>query len=462
MKLEYFTDELLNKDHYIVFVKKINIENKDYLIGMIIEIRYILFFDKIDNVSINNIQKKVEISIENLSYKNKIKIIYSNQDQVLNKLNNISNQTFNNNNIENIINRNIRTILELVNKKKIPLEKITERFNEKKIKTLLKKTPNHWFNILNKNYKSKTQKINFEVNAKTNFENPEIVYLPNKIRSNDNSIDVNIVVKELNFFDEKKLHNYVKRKYNNNWYNFFFYLKDMLLSQINSLRTLNNNLQKLYDMNSETNQKLTIINKELESTNKNLIKKQSDLLASNKKLENKLAFVHEEVEVQKKIRLEKEEKLNKKKQAKKLPKRDYIEFSEFEYLLSLCSSNNMFDKRKKCSFILLYLTGLRVSNLLNFKIKNIKELIYTGYTRIDLIKKGEVEHLITLSNKSKDFINLHQESFHTLFKYKDDDDFFFTSFLEIYNLYKKQIKFSLDDFIKEQVKNAELEIIQKY
>lgn len=428
MKLEYFKDDLLNKDHYILLIKKINIEKIDYLIGMIIDIRYILFFDKIDNFSISEIQKKSENSIENLSYKNKIKIIYSNQDQTLNKLNNISNLDINNNNIENIINRNIRTILELISEKKILLETVCESFNEKKIKTLLKKTPNYWFNILNNNYKSKKQTNNFKVNAKTYFENPEIVYMPNKKLPDNNIIDADIVVQKLNTFDENKLHNYVKTKYNNNWYHFFSNLKDILLSQITSLKVLNNNLQNMYDIHSETNKKLTITNKELKLTNTNLIKKQSDLLACNKKLEKKLAFVHEELEVQKKIRLEKEEKSNKKKKAKKLPKRDYIEFSEFEYLLSLCSSDNIFDKRKKCAFILLYLTGLRVSNLLNFKIKNIKELIYTGYTRIDLIKKGEVEHLITLSTKSKYFINLHQDSFHTLFKYKEDDDLFFTSF----------------------------------
>ena len=52
--------------------------------------------------------------------------------------------------------------------------------------------------------------------------------------------------------------------------------------------------------------------------------------------------------------------------------------------------------RKKAALILLYITGLRVSNLLLLKIHNIEDLFEKGSTTIPLIKRGSNKHLLAL------------------------------------------------------------------
>jgi len=449
MKLEHFQDDLFNKDHYIVFVKIVNLKEKQYLMVMQIEIRYIFIFNEIKIISQEDIKKKVDSCIKNISYKSKIKLLYSKNDKVFEGLNDQNSLKFYDNKIDILVNRNIRTIIELLEKKNIILENLTDGFNKKNIKTLLKKTPSFWLNKLN----TRNKKIDSdEANSKSNNiegTTVEVINPSNINNKSNNDLKSNLTILNSNEFNKINLYRYVTNKYNDDWFSFFFDLKKIFFNEIKNLKNINNTLDKVNNNLKLNNEIIVENNNNLKLNNKILKETKNKLLNDNQELNQKLEFVKKEIEFQQKLRKEKEEKANKVKNAKKQPKRDYIEYGEFNYLLNLCGSDTIFDTRKRCAFLLLYFTGLRVSNLLNLKIKNIKGLLYNGYTRVDLIKKGEIEHLITLSNESKKILNNHYNCFHKLYKYKVDEDFFFTSVYDTKKpIHRSNFNKELNDILK--------------
>ena len=78
---------------------------------------------------------------------------------------------------------------------------------------------------------------------------------------------------------------------------------------------------------------------------------------------------------------------------------------------------------------MLYITGLRVSNLLLFNVRNIKELMEKGETHITLIKnkKKSKLHPITLGEKAKNYLKEFQSNFYSLMLNKNENEPFFTT-----------------------------------
>jgi len=74
--------------------------------------------------------------------------------------------------------------------------------------------------------------------------------------------------------------------------------------------------------------------------------------------------------------------------ATKAPIRETIQEDDFFFILDLVKHSNFVGGRKKSAMILMYLTGLRVSNLLFFTVRHAMQLLETGETTIPLIKRG--------------------------------------------------------------------------
>lgn len=94
-------------------------------------------------------------------------------------------------------------------------------------------------------------------------------------------------------------------------------------------------------------------------------------------------------------RLLKEQRALKRKNANSQKMRDSMNENEFKGILELVKPNNFVASRKKTALLLLYVTGLRVSQLLKFQIKHIQQLLDKGETTIPLIKRGHTFHNIT-------------------------------------------------------------------
>lgn len=212
-------------------------------------------------------------------------------------------------------------------------------------------------------------------------------------------------IKELSNLNDELILNYFKENYNSNILHFVKSLKKTFLFIIDYFKQHNQKLNQLLhnsekqittlnDLTTKFKNSAEYIQKQLDET---LIKLEA-LQEENIQLNKKLNFLEEEAQYHKNKREEKEKKAEKLKNAKKRPSRDVLEFEEFIGLLNTIDNNSYCNLRRKAAFLILYTTGLRVSNLLIFKVKNIKELMATGKTRIDLIKGGNAQHLIVLSN----------------------------------------------------------------
>lgn len=110
----------------------------------------------------------------------------------------------------------------------------------------------------------------------------------------------------------------------------------------------------------------------------------------------------------------------------KQPLRDVLSVADFEYVLSLCSGNRYTSYRKTLALVILYVTGLRVSNLLILTVKNVESLFKEGPMQIPLIKRGSVRHTIDLSERGRVFFLRFKKQFKTLSQMKPGGDFLFT------------------------------------
>ena len=97
--------------------------------------------------------------------------------------------------------------------------------------------------------------------------------------------------------------------------------------------------------------------------------------------------------------------------ATKTPIRETIQEDDFFFILGLVKHSNFVGGRKKSAMILMYLTGLRVSNLLFFTVRHAMQLLETGETTIPLIKRGPQRFSIRLSDQGKVLV----KKYHTLF-----------------------------------------------
>lgn len=99
-------------------------------------------------------------------------------------------------------------------------------------------------------------------------------------------------------------------------------------------------------------------------------------------------------------REEKEQRRNKRKNhTHALPIRESINEDNFVFILDLVKGNNLIAARKKSAIILLYLTGLNVSSLTLFTVRNRTELLEKGATTIPLIIGGKPKVYIKFCDK---------------------------------------------------------------
>ena len=112
---------------------------------------------------------------------------------------------------------------------------------------------------------------------------------------------------------------------------------------------------------------------------------------------------------------EKEALKLKRKASKKQPLRATISLEEFSGILKLVTGRSDDVKsRRRFALALLFVTGLRVSNLLLFTVTNGRELLYSGSTTITLIKGGESRHKLVLTAEGLSFLKAFRSDYFRL------------------------------------------------
>ena len=74
--------------------------------------------------------------------------------------------------------------------------------------------------------------------------------------------------------------------------------------------------------------------------------------------------------------------------------------------------------RRTVAIMVLYLTGLRVTNLLNLTAKQLTDLLEEGHTEISLIKGGPNKHPLRLAYKGKKMMETIQDQVKTITRNK--------------------------------------------
>ena len=98
------------------------------------------------------------------------------------------------------------------------------------------------------------------------------------------------------------------------------------------------------------------------------------------------------------------------KKEKKLPK--YLNYEEMEKLLNSIDTSELDGIRDRLIIELLYSTGIRVSELVNIKIKDIK----IKENQINILGKGNKERIVLFGEKAKEMIKIYLNAYKEYFK----------------------------------------------
>jgi integrase/recombinase XerD len=256
------------------------------------------------------------------------------------------------------------------------VSKAIQDYNNKPHKGIAGMTPNHM-----------EEALFIQQNSTTMIDNQLVPYLARNDNSNNALAILDFKSKIIDHF------------YQNNWKQFFTDFRNETKKGINILA----------DQNSE------------------LFKQNQNLFQQNLELKKSLTLVQNEIEIMREKRILKEENKLKRLNANKVQCRQHINQEEFFDLLKIIPKDNFVDCRKKAALILLYITGLRVSNLLYMKVKHMQEFFSKGQIVLPLIKKGNRNHLIAVSQKSQQLLFQFDHVFKTIMNNKSSDEFLFST-----------------------------------
>lgn len=142
-----------------------------------------------------------------------------------------------------------------------------------------------------------------------------------------------------------------------------------------------------------------------------LMEQNKQLRRQNNELADQLALLVEESEERAQKSLEKQKRKEKRLNAIKQIQRDAISYPEFEAIMESVEfrfKDVITRARVICSLVLLFFTGLRISNLLLFTHRHMNELLTDGKTTIPLIKGGKQRHLISIGLPGQMYLKRYQ------------------------------------------------------
>lgn len=172
--------------------------------------------------------------------------------------------------------------------------------------------------------------------------------------------------------------------------------------------------QQILEIQLENQTKLAENHIQYESKLEQAIQSLRNLEASNQAREDEAL----------KIRIAKERRKNR----KKMPIRQIITPDEYNSLLLLIKTKNPYIRaRLVCTYSLLFMTGVRISQLLTLKVADINSLIEKGEVAVEAIKNGPPRFLIVFSRAQQEFFKNARVEVDVLSERKELGDFFMTA-----------------------------------
>lgn len=185
---------------------------------------------------------------------------------------------------------------------------------------------------------------------------------------------------------------------------------------------------KLFSLMAEGHAKSQFIMKEVFVS---LAIQNAELKDQNKALQEQLQIVTQEFQEQKERERLLQEKNEKRKNRRRLPKREPITIEIYDSLikssLKLKYSNLYHSARLRLALALLLVTGIRISELLPLKMKQVESLFINHWIAIDRAKRGPANHKAFLTKEGSRIVQERRSDFELMQLFKDGDSYVFTA-----------------------------------
>lgn len=158
-----------------------------------------------------------------------------------------------------------------------------------------------------------------------------------------------------------------------------------------------------------------------------LAQQNQKLVKLNKQLTQQLETVVEELNQLKKERHEKASRKEARANRKRLPKRDPMTAEIYKELIKEAEGPTYLHVRLRLALCLLAVTGVRINELLNIKVFQLKTLTQESWIAIDRSKRGPSNHKAYLTKEGKKIIQDRKKDFQFIFLIKEPDAYVFTS-----------------------------------
>jgi len=192
----------------------------------------------------------------------------------------------------------------------------------------------------------------------------------------------------------------------------------------------------------------------------------NQLLEDNQQLKNRLRILQEQLEViseelhdKKKEEKILQEKKNRRKNQKRLPRREPITTEIYSFLIKQTEAvdyqNRYRAARLRLALALLAITGIRISELLPLKMIQIKTLFTESWIAIDRSKRGPSNHKAFLTREGINLIRDRRKDFEFLLHFKNENSYIFTSEYSNKPLERESFTNIINQFLRDSAKQIE-------
>lgn len=197
-------------------------------------------------------------------------------------------------------------------------------------------------------------------------------------------------------------------------------------------------LDILVEGQTNNSKQLKAIRNDLQKGFIGLALRNEELLKSNDQLKQQLDGVLKEINEIKQEREEKAARKEARANRKRLPKRDPMTAEIYKKLIKEAEGPTYLDVRLRLTLCLLAVTGVRINELLNIKVSQLKTLTEESWIAIDRSKRGPSNHKAFLTKEGKKIIQDRKKDFQFILLIKEPDAYVFTSEAKHYQKLRRE------------------------
>ena len=158
-----------------------------------------------------------------------------------------------------------------------------------------------------------------------------------------------------------------------------------------------------------------------------LTEENSQLKKEIGRLLNQLEILNQELEQRKNKEFAREERKKKWAKRKRLPKRDPMTLETYKKLMDQEQAPTYLKARLRLALCILFVTGIRLNELLPLRVYQLKTLFEEGWIGIDRSKRGPSNHKAFLTAEGKKVLKERAKDYALICLLKKPEDFIFTA-----------------------------------